>query len=383
MSLTRAPSHPTVTSSAPERPRRLDTLTGLRFFAALAVVFCHVGAQFTDRRSLTVFAGYGYLGVTFFFMLSGFVLTWSANTSGGRRFLWLRFCRVWPLQFLLTLVAFTVLAAQEKVTGPLGHVADVLLLQAWSPQQGVYFGGNGVSWSLSCEMFFYLVFPFVVGPLSRLRGRGLAVTAAVTVTVLTMTPVLALNLHAQSLTTYWLFFVFPPYRFGEFLLGMVFARAVHLGLRVPAPGLSAVGAVGGLGLVLWRLTAFTVRTGSAVSRPYVALLALPLFALLLLAGATADLAGRRTGLNWWLPVRLGAWSFALYLVHKPLFLLTEDWWPSPGGLAGAMGGVVFVAVAVALAAALHYCTERPLERYLRTWPVGLRQPPIHTGLVKT
>lgn len=372
-------------TSATGRPRRLDTLTGLRFFGALAVVFCHVGAQFTDRRSLTALAGYGYVGVSFFFMLSGFVLTWSANTSGVRRFLWLRFCRVWPLQFLLTVVAFTVLATQEKVTGPLGHVADVLLLQAWSPQQGVYFGGNGVSWSLSCEMFFYLTFAFVVGPLSRLRARGLAVTAAGTVTVLTLTPVLAFELHAQSLTTYWLFFIFPPYRFGEFLLGMVLARAAHLGLRVPAPGLSAVGAVGGLGLVLWRLTAFTVRTGSAVSRPYVALLALPLFGLLLLAGATADLTGRRTGLSWWLPVRLGEWSFALYLVHKPLFLLTEGWgwWPSAGGLAGAADGLAFVALAVALAAALHYSTERPLERYLRVWPVGLRQTSVHTGLVKT
>lgn len=358
-------------------------MTGLRFFAALAVVFCHVGAQFTDRRSLTVLASYGYVGVTFFFVLSGFVLTWSANTTGVRRFLWLRFCRVWPLQFLLMVVAFTVLASREKVTGPLGHVADVLLLQAWSPQQGVYYGGNGVSWSLSCEMFFYLLFPFVIGPLSRLRARGLVVTGSATVLVLTMTPVLALNLHAQGFTTYWLFFIFPPYRFGEFLLGMVLARAVHLGLRMPMPGLAALGAVGGLGLVLWRLTEFTVRTGSLVSRPYVALLALPLFALLLLAGATADLAGRRTGLNWWLPVRLGAWSFALYLVHKPLFLLTQGWWPGPGGLTGAAAGVVFVVAATALAAALHYVAERPLERYLRAWPVGLRQAPVHTGLVKT
>ena len=355
------------------RPPRLGTLTGLRFFAALAVVCCHVGAQFTDRESLTVLAGYGYVGVSFFFMLSGFVLTWSASDGTARRFLWMRFCRVWPLQFVMTVVAFTVLAAEEKVTGPLGHLAQVLLLQAWSPRQGVYFGGNGVSWSLSCEMFFYLTFPLVIGPLSRLRARGLAVTAAVTVVALAVAPPIANDLHVPGELTYWLFFVFPPYRFGEFLLGMVLARALTLGLRVARPGLCTLIATGGLALVLWRLTTFTVRTGSAVARPFVALLALPLFALLLTAAATSDLDGTRTGLNWWLPLRLGEWSFALYLVHKPLFLLTSTWgwWPSSGGLAGALDGAAFVTLAVALAAALHYLTERPIERWLRRVPVGI------------
>jgi peptidoglycan/LPS O-acetylase OafA/YrhL len=382
--LTSAPRRATLppagrTGTRPRQPR-LGTLTGLRFFGALAVVCCHVGATFTDQQSLTALAGYGYVGVTFFFMLSGFVLTWSASTTTPRRFLWLRFCRVWPLQFLLTVVAFTVLAAQEKVTGALGHVAQVLLLQAWSPRQGVYFGGNGVSWSLSCEMFFYLLFPFVIGPISRLRGRGLAITGAATLAVLTIAPLVAFAEHVPGLTTYWLFFVFPPYRFGEFLLGMLLARAVSQGLRLAAPGMCALVATGGLALVLWRLATFTVRTGSLVARPYVALLALPLFGLLLLAGATSDLDGRRTGLNWWLPLRLGEWSFALYLVHKPLFLLTQawGWWPSSTGLTGLADGLGFVVLAVLLAAGLHYATERPIERYLRRWPVGQPRPALST-----
>jgi peptidoglycan/LPS O-acetylase OafA/YrhL len=378
--LTGAPPRVTIRTATRTRPPRLDTLTGLRFFGALAVVCCHVGAQFTGSRSLTILVGYGYVGVSFFFLLSGFVLTWSANADNARRFLWKRFCRVWPLQFLLAVVAFTVVAAQEKTTGALGHVAEVLLLQAWSPQQTVYFGGNGVSWSLSCEMFFYLLFPLVIGPVSRLRGRGLAITAGVTVTVMTAAPLLALHAHVPGLLTYWLFLIFPPYRFGEFLLGMVLARAVGRGVRLAGPGLCALGAVGGLALLMWRLTTFTERTGTAVSRPFVALLALPLFGLLLLAAATSDLDGQRTGLTWWLPLRLGEWSFALYLVHKPLFLLTLSWgwWP---GAAGVADGVGFVVLAVLSAAALHYLVERPIERYLRRWPVGVRGPALSSSIV--
>lgn len=357
----------------------------MRFFAALAVLFCHVGSTFTSDQSLTVLASYGYVGVTFFFMLSGFVLTWSAGAKSAnpKRFLWMRFARVWPLSFVLTIVAFTVLAAWELLPGPIGHVLEVLLLQAWSPQQGVYFGGNGVSWSLSCEMFFYLLFPFVIGPLRRLRGRGLATVAGVTVAALVVAPLSADALGASAPTSYWLFFIFPPYRFGEFLLGMVLARAMLLGHRVVRPGRSALVAVTALAMILVLLTAFTTHTGSAVARPWVALLALPPFAVLLAAGATSDLARRWTGLNSWLPVRLGEWSFALYLVHKPLLLATValGWWSATGGLTGL---AVFVLLALALAAALHHGAEKPIERYLRRWPVGVpRGQALVDGLSRT
>ena len=60
---------------------RLPSLTGLRIFGSVAVVLCHVGNGFASAPSLTVAAAYGYAGVSFFFMLSGFVLTWSDTAS--------------------------------------------------------------------------------------------------------------------------------------------------------------------------------------------------------------------------------------------------------------------------------------------------------------
>jgi len=355
------------------RPPRLGTLTGLRFFGALAVVLCHLGAQFTNAASLTVLTGYGYLGVSFFFMLSGFVLTWSANgVPAPRRFLWARFSRVWPLQFLLTLVAFTVLAAQEQLPGTLGHVAEALLLQAWSPQQGVYFGGNGVSWSLSCEMFFYLLFPFVVGPLRRLRRRGLAITASVTLAIMAVAPLLASAMGTSESLSYWLFYIFPPYRFGEFLLGMLLARAMVLGLRIPAPAGTALVAAAGVGGLTWVMTSFTVRTGIPFVRPLVALLAIPFFAALLCSSATRD---TQPG-GWWLgsaPLRrLGDWSFALYLIHAPAMVFTDrfGWWDNPGGPLGLAYLLAFLALVLAASAALHYLVEKPVEGRLRRIPVG-------------
>ncbi|HEY1488880.1 MAG TPA: acyltransferase, partial [Micromonosporaceae bacterium] len=361
-----------VAQEAPGRAVRLDSLTGMRFFAALAVVLIHVGGQFARAPWLLTAESYGYIGVSFFFLLSGFVLTWSSAHTPARRFWWLRFSRIWPATTVMAIVAFTVVAAWEQIPGRLGKLSELVLLQAWWPNQKVYYGGNGVSWSLSAEMFFYLLFPLVIIPLRRLRGRGLAITAVVTLAILYVTPGIA-TAAGMSPTTYsYVFFVFPPYRFAEFLLGMLLARALLLGVRIPAPSwIWGVGAVA-LGGVIWGLTAYTRTEGIGVQRPYVALWVLPCFALMLAAGASRDV---RAGV-WWLGsrplLRLGEWSFALYLVHKPVFLLTNSWgwWGLPRGLGSLEAFVVYIAVAVAVAAMLHYVVEKPIERALRRLPLG-------------
>jgi peptidoglycan/LPS O-acetylase OafA/YrhL len=237
----------------------------------------------------------------------------------------------------------------------------------------VYYGGNGVAWSLSAEAFFYLLFPLAIVGLVRLRGRGLLMTAAVTLTVMAAPPLIARAAGISEAMYSWLFFVFPPYRFAEFLLGMVLARAVQLGVRLSAPGRTVLGAVAGLAAATWWLTDLALHTGTVAQRPFVALLVLPFFAALLLAGATRDLQldhhGRRR--RWWLGSRplvlLGEWSFALYLVHKPLFLLTDhwNWWHNTGGLSALAAFFAYLACALYAAALLHYFVEKPIERALR------------------
>jgi len=270
--------------------------------------------------------------------------------------------------------AYTAISGHVKVPGPLGHVAELLLIQAWVPDNQVYAGGNGVTWSLSVEMFFYLVFPFAIVGLRRLRGRGVAVTAAVTLALMAGLPLIVslAGLSTYSSLYYWLFFVFPPYRFGEFLLGMLLARAMVLGWRAPAPVLACLAAAAGIAGVTWAMTAFTVSTGTPVARPFVALLAIPFFALLLCAAATRDQRPGAWCLGSKVLTRLGEWSFALYLVHAEAMVVTAryGWWVNPGGLWGLAGLLAFLALVIAAAAALHYLVEKPVERRLRRVPVG-------------
>ncbi len=356
----------------------------MRFVAALPIVFMHIGSNFFGGSSLRAAFSYGYIGVSFFFVLSGFVLTWSTADISARRFWWLRFARIWPAQALVAALAFAFLIHDGRPDWP-GRTADFLLVQSWWPSQDVYFGGNGVSWSLSCEAFFYLAFPALAIGIRRLDRRGLAAAAVGLLALLAIAPGIGELWALPQALKYWLFFILPAYRLLEFLLGMVIARAVQCGLRVPHPRLaaaiSALSVAGLVAVLAWVGPAF----GWYPERPWVALLALPAFASLVLTGATADIVGAAS----WLTSRpvqwLGATSFALYLVHQPLFRITHmwGWWPRSQDMIGLVAFAAFLALAVAVAGALHHLVEKPLERRLRALPVGVARTVPYPASVAT
>lgn len=356
------------------RRMRLSRLTGLRVFAALGVVLVHVGYHFTSSSTVDVAEAYGYTGVTFFYLLSGFVLSWSQPKPRPARFWWSRVARIWPLTVLLTAFAFTVIAAQERIPGPLGHAANFLLFQAWLPRGSWYFGGNGVSWSLSCELFFYLCFPFLIIPIRRFGWRALALAAAGTVLLQLGAPTAAALMHMPSNIYFWLFFIFPPYRLLEFLLGMLLARMVTLGLRVRWPRATIGLAVAGLGALAVAFTTYTVLTGNYLDRPFVALAVIPGLLMLILAAATQDLRGIRSWACSGLLVVLGECSFELYLLHKPLYLFTSrfGWWENGGHLRGWGLLLVFIVLALLVSIVVHKMVGSPLYRVLRHLPDNLR-----------
>ncbi|HEX6528263.1 MAG TPA: acyltransferase family protein, partial [Burkholderiales bacterium] len=119
---------------------RLEQLTSLRFFAALMIVFHHADGMFGIGRS-PVNLGQG---VSFFFVLSGFILTYVyPSLDAGRevRRFWLaRFARIWPAYLATFLLAFALLFLEwDGVTG----VAHLAMVQAWLPLSVFYFSYNG------------------------------------------------------------------------------------------------------------------------------------------------------------------------------------------------------------------------------------------------
>lgn len=367
----------------PQQRVRLNSLTSLRYFAAAAVVLSHVYYHYISWRPLWVAGFYGYIGVSFFYLLSGFVLTWSCSRQPATRFWFNRFARVWPLQAAAMIVMYGVEAwwniSGRHPTSPAGWISQVFLLQSWDPAPNVHSGGDGPVWSLSCEMFFYAVFPLVVLFVRKARVRGLVLAVLGILAAMTAAP-LALGGHLSSATFEWAFFYLPGYRVGEFIIGMLLARAVALGLRFPRPWVGYT--LGWAWLAAWAACAAKITLAhhyTDIPRPWVALTVMPAFVLLLTAGVSADLSGRSRLMKSPVMVRLGEWSFALYLIH--LFfvdlVIRHHWLASHGGVLGATYFVLFLAVVTAFAAVVHYAFEKPVERWLRgLMPPRISVPPV-------
>jgi peptidoglycan/LPS O-acetylase OafA/YrhL len=161
-------------SFAVPRPR-LPALTSIRFFAAFHVALFHMNeiGVISGPRWLKLLAGIGYVGVSFFFVLSGFILvyTYAGRHIVLRDFWQTRFARIYPayLFALLLTLPFWIFGAL-KMHIPMFDFGEhhfalatslvLLLLQSWVP--GAALSWNAVSWSLSVEAFFYAVFPFLL-----------------------------------------------------------------------------------------------------------------------------------------------------------------------------------------------------------------------------
>lgn len=351
---------------------RLDSLTGMRFFAALLVVLSHATKNFLPA-AVADFFSLGSVGVSFFFVLSGFVLTWSRK-DGQRAgsFYRNRFARIYPLHFLTWIAAGALVIASGGTVSPLVAAACAVLVQAWIPVESYYFGMNGPSWSLSCEAFFYALFPFIVGPLSSRKPRTLWMLACwgyVGVGALTIVMHVVLR-HGPTVAV---LYADPAYRLWEFALGIVLATLVRSGWRSPislrvAVALAAVSLVVVAGVNVALLDGPLRRLHLAgLPSDLASLVAVPFFALLIAAGATADLSGRRSVFRSKSVVALGDASFALYISHLLVLELFRNAAPAQlGPMAGLLLGSAAVACALVVALLLHRFVERPLEARLRS-----------------
>lgn len=356
----------------PGGPTHLRSLTGLRFFAAMGVVLYHLSLYFPPLDHTLDAFGYGFTGVSFFFVLSGFVLTWSHREGeSARKFYRNRFARVWPLHAVTTFLSTLVppLATSATIWPALPFV--LTLTQAWVPAGGYVVAFNGISWSLSCEAFFYLSFPFLIRIVSKEQKTGLlAVFVYGSIMALGIYVSMSLSGPAAS----YLLGTMPLYRLGEFVVGMCLALMIKRGWR---PRLRLGRAVGvTLGLYVALMVASIVTSGGAVPVPatYANFVMIPGFVAVIAAAATNDLRGTGKGPASKTMVRLGRWSFALYLVHELVIRLAK---PLVEGLdtMGALAVSALVVVAsLGMSGLLHEFVESPCEKWLRsagkqkTWP---------------
>jgi len=355
------------TGSAARKPQ-LPALTGLRTLLALSIVFFH----FTPPHMSLLYPiiDNGFIFVGFFFLMSGFILTYNYADRpelDKREFWTARFSRLYPVYLLALGVSYQMLfsewGARSRAEFWQGVVLTPLLLQGWLPNLATFW--NTVAWTLSCEIMLYLAFPYLIRiPLPRHPGRLIALLLGVWLVGLVPHGLYAvlnpdhLAGQADRYTSTYLVRLLkytPPSYICTFLAGLLLGRLqAEWTLRSRDRMLLAAGSLAGIGLALY---VFLPRM------PYILLhggLLLPLFAAL-----TLGLSGPNpiaTVFAFRPLVYIGQATFCLYLLHFNALLLLRS-----SGLVDrlhltALDPWISYAAVVGLALAAHRFVETPARK---------------------
>jgi peptidoglycan/LPS O-acetylase OafA/YrhL len=294
----------------------LPALTGIRIFAAYYVVMYHTGAGYFGRHGAPAavlrFLDKGYLAVSLFFILSGFILvyTYQGKISGAEnilRFWEARFARIYPV-YLLALGLMVPFA--KTITGG-QRMAVLLMLQTWIPGRPDLQGAwNFPAWSLSVEAFFYLTFPLIFLALNRMSLAGLRRLVALLLAVIAIGD-LTRPAGLWYFAVTWVRYVpLPIFRVPEFTVGMALGLAFLRGPAWRHSGIVSICALlGAIILLSLPLGAWT----SVVVIPFAVL-------LLSLAHQSGPIARILSGR---MLVLLGSASYAVYLLQLPTRIYTR------------------------------------------------------------
>jgi peptidoglycan/LPS O-acetylase OafA/YrhL len=290
--------------------KALPMLTSLRFFAALLVFMHHS----IDVYTVPHWAWYrgilaaGWTGVSLFFVLSGFILAYNYETVSSKpRFYLARFARIYPMYLFAMLWGLAIAIFHSGVAGWGSTILlNLLLLQQWFPHHNHAI--NIPSWTLSTETLFYIAFPFLIAPLSRLRN-GLLWMAIVLCSAILPGFILRVGVahtYPALVDTLAPWLSLPTFRLCEFIFGVLLG--IRFRERMPrSSGIAAAGAAilcGAMMLTapLWPFESFQ---GGVMALP---------FGLLIYT-----VAGLDGGFLASAPLQIaGESSYALYIVQFPM-----------------------------------------------------------------
>jgi peptidoglycan/LPS O-acetylase OafA/YrhL len=371
------------------RKTELSALTGVRFYAALLVFLSHApllpGMESLADGNLLFNAG--VVGVSFFFVLSGFILTYNyvdvfrndLRVRNYQKFVWDRLTKIYPVHLAVTLLMIPAQIFSPNFSLD-WRAAPVHLLLAqcfWpSPEPPFHKYLNVPSWSISCELFFYLLLPLTIYCLFGKFRRSVPVSLLIIYTCAMGWLLRGSSDAAQLFYVSW----FAPSRFPEFFLGVLLACLYLSTSRRHGAVTSSLLEVSGLAFIflgaVYRLHAPWPLWGGLLYAPGSALL-------------IYGLAQKRGIFAWhlshpWLNL-LGTASFSFYMIHAPILRALRLLWLYLGWRVASRVGFVSTALIVCLAVqglaiAICYGYEIPVQKRLRKWKASPPGPAADPGI---
>jgi peptidoglycan/LPS O-acetylase OafA/YrhL len=359
-------------------PASLHALTPLRFIAA-GFVFLHHAIELPGVTMK--FHAEAGVALSFFFVLSGFILTHAypdLDASGAwSRFYQARVARLLPAYLGALAVGFLLLRYPVDAVTLLPFLT---MTQAWIPSANWYFGYNSVAWSVSTEMFFYLVFPFLLRDLDRTCGRRLALAAGALLAMMALAIMSGLPVYLPpgSNRELWnpdivgLLYTNPLSRLFEFTFGMVTAslwRRNRLALHSLSGSLWEIIAPLALalsvtqGISIYRAIeqgAWDALAWAALSRLLTLLgIAATIVVFANGRGAVSRLLSRPTA------VFLGDISFSFYLLHQILLYVWISRFNAKADVPVEVSLSIVFAASLIGAIGMRYLVELPGQRWLK------------------
>lgn len=356
--------------------RRLDGLTSARFFACLWVVLFHFAPPQINRIPLLgPLVRHGYHGVSFFFVLSGFILVAvyapraREEQVDRRKFYVARLARIYPVYVFSLLLAVAGRGLKYGGAGSMtlhDTLTDLVLrltfLSTWVPGRALQL--NTAAWTLSVEALFYALFPFLLIWLLRasaLRRRALVLAFLLVGILVPCLVHVAYPENRQGSPFHYVTYL-PLVHLGTFLVGCE-AGMVYLaqGAR-PSRRLSCAC---GFSLALILALAI-VDAGGAIGIAYSGLLAIP-FALIVLWLARNE--GRLSLMRSAPLVLLGEVSYGAYVLQFPfvslVYLVARRTHVVPEPSSGFFGIAVLAILLFAFSVLVYFALEIPMRRTLR------------------
>jgi peptidoglycan/LPS O-acetylase OafA/YrhL len=372
--------------------KQIKCLTTLRFFAAAMIVVFHSVNAFRVGDNAKIPFPLGQ-GVSFFFVLSGFILTYVyPSLSTGyriRNFYVARIARIWPAHFVTFLLVLWLIPSGGWIWNGAWQVvaANLSLVHGWIPSASYYFSFNSVSWSISTEAFFYLVFPFLICRFDRSWWWKFLGTACFVVAMLSLTDFLKLTFYNSTnlwtITAHGLVYISPLVRMLEFVTGMVVAERclrwqeheIVSSFPLWLWTMFELGAVAITALSSFLCSSFNPRSQHAFVAYAAGCGSFPAFALLIgVLSFERGLVSRLLSAGWL--IILGEISYSIYLVHQILirwYLINRSMFAS---VPKTMLYIGYWLVVLSLSFIIWRVVEKPIQGLIRSLFGSKRGTPI-------
>ena len=344
-------------NTKPGRPDYIATLDLLRLAAALAVVSFHYffrgsaagGVLAEGYPTVAPVAIYGYLGVNLFFLISGFVIAWSAENRNWQQFAIARFARLYPGFLLCMTITFAIIitvGAPLFSTSLRQYGAN---LSMFAPALGQPFM-DGVYWSILLELVFYgwVTLALLSGVFQKWKLELILIWLAIA----------ALNEFFVDSRALRLLFITE---FGPFFAAGLLVHHIHAHGRSPKALLLLAAAFLLSCCTLsvtqrWMLNEY----GMAVSQTHL-VAANVVMHTALIGGVLLRNRVRPSALT----LALGGLTYPLYLLHQNIgYLAINAAAPVVGKWAAALG---CVALMLLVSGVIWHHFERPTQRMVKIW----------------